>query len=392
MQKIESEANRIEVLYKYVKKYFKPISPILRIVMVLIIMLLVLELTSFVAVSTYRAVRTDTDPRTSLSVYDEQVWAADMFREEVDASEMKYEPYVAFRRASNYRGKYVNLDKNSHRKTSECGISSDDPIQIFVFGGSTVWGTGARDQATIPSFVSQYLCEKNMPVKVTNFGESGYTNTQEVIKLQLELRAGNRPDIVIFYDGHNDIFTSYQSNSPGTLQNRHNRIADFNARNSLNLRGAVLNSYTMQIINKLTSKFRNSASAEVYTSRKLKEETALVYLENIRIIRALEQEFAFKAFFYWQPSIYSKSTVSKEEKQLLSASLGTYPYLDEMHEDIAKRIRASEEVIDLAYVFDDIDHTVFIDEIHISEEGNKIVSEHISEDIINYLKIEARLS
>ena len=59
-------------------------------------------------------------------------------------------------------------------------------------------------------------------------GESGYVNTQSLLALELELRGGNVPDEVIFYDGVNDVFSTFQNNEAGLPQNEQNRATEFN--------------------------------------------------------------------------------------------------------------------------------------------------------------------
>ena len=70
-----------------------------------------------------------------------------------------------------------------------------------------MWGTGWRGHED--DFTIRVTCCKGnfssesmrINVNITNFGESGYVNTQEVIYLFLQLqRKNNIPDIVVFYD------------------------------------------------------------------------------------------------------------------------------------------------------------------------------------------------
>ena len=67
-------------------------------------------------------------------------------------------------------------------------------------------------------FTGRVYALRHGPVCVVNFGESGFVSTQGVIQLILELQSGNIPDLVIFYDGVNDVYAAYQSGRP-THQN-----------------------------------------------------------------------------------------------------------------------------------------------------------------------------
>lgn len=52
-----------------------------------------------------------------------------------------------------------------------------------------MWGTGVRDDFTIASQLAKALAnEKDVYFDITNFGETGYTNTQELINLVVALQ------------------------------------------------------------------------------------------------------------------------------------------------------------------------------------------------------------
>src|SRR6202035_4072960 len=103
-----------------------------------------------------------------------------------------------------YRSRYFNIGNQGLRVTVGAkplaGVQ-DHPIRIFMFGGSTMWGEGARDPYTIPSWLQGMLNASPRPVQVTNYGQDAYVNTQEMLALFEQLRKGNVPDIAIFYDG-----------------------------------------------------------------------------------------------------------------------------------------------------------------------------------------------
>jgi hypothetical protein len=74
--------------------------------------------------------------------------------------------------------------------------------QVWVFGGSTVYGIGTPDWATIPSYLSREVnTDPTACIEVTNLGAEGYVTNQEEIFLIQQLKAGRKPDIAILYDG-----------------------------------------------------------------------------------------------------------------------------------------------------------------------------------------------
>jgi len=100
----------------------------------------------------------------------------------------------------SHQGSVINIDSEGMRKTYNNAASeaAGTAAKVFVFGGSTIWGAGVRDDLTIPSLFAKGAESKGVICKVTNFGRSGYVSTQEVIELLLQLQRGNVPDVVRF--------------------------------------------------------------------------------------------------------------------------------------------------------------------------------------------------
>lgn len=133
----------------------------------------------------------------SLSAYKDKEWAKAFWKERSQIR-YTYEPYVAWK-GQEYHGKYINIDSQGVRKTwNPKDLHGKENGIIYVFGGSTVFGFGARDDYTIPSHLSKILNNKNYNFIVYNYGRDAYVFTQELIRLILLLRDGGRPDYVIF--------------------------------------------------------------------------------------------------------------------------------------------------------------------------------------------------
>ena len=78
---------------------------------------------------------------------------------------------------------------------------------IWFFGGSTMYDGVLSDKDTIPSLVSEKLNFNNKKFYVENFGIGGLDLHYEVNNFFNLLRfSKNKPEIVVFYDGYNDIF------------------------------------------------------------------------------------------------------------------------------------------------------------------------------------------
>lgn len=386
MQKTDYDENRFENWFKKYKSYFKPINHLIKLISIIVILLAVIELGSFALVEIYKGQKSDIDPRVDFDVYQNKSMAKDYFNEFQQSGQSEYYPYLGYRRVPNYSGKYINIDENSIRRTINKCNNTSKKIRIFMFGGSTLWGTGARDEGTIPSLLSGELCKSNPSIEVTNFGENGYVSTQEMIKLQLELRAGNIPDIVIFYDGVNDVYSSFQTyimgqDEAGLPQNNQNRKDDFNSRNRFNLAGVFHNFYSLINSDQARRILNNEKKVDRSIDPQLINDTANIFLNNSRIIKSLEKEYNFKSFIYWQPTIYTKNILSEDEKN----KIGITQELRDLFIQTSNKVVKSRDVHDITDVFNDYNSTIFIDWCHMAENGNEIIAKKMSTDIQNYL-------
>ena len=107
----------------------------------------------------------------------------------------EYEPFTGWRRTPFDNGAITIEDSYNTRLSIGHQINGS----VWFLGGSTMWGTGATNETTIPSYFAKITGNQ-----VWNLGESGYNSFQELIRVQKMLMRGLKPKAVIFYDGVND--------------------------------------------------------------------------------------------------------------------------------------------------------------------------------------------
>ena len=116
--------------------------------------------------------------------------------------ELDYKPFIEFSEKSR-DGKFVNVSSQGIRcnsnNTHNCFFKGGKK-EIWVFGGSTAFGYGVKDEETIPAYL-----EKLVKKKVINFGTGYYYSTNERILFQNLLQQYAPPYAAIFLDGYNDI-------------------------------------------------------------------------------------------------------------------------------------------------------------------------------------------
>src|SRR5262245_57714882 len=83
--------------------------------------------------------------------YANVTWATQFYRELGQLSQLKtdYKSFIGWR-LKPFQGETINIGgPYAQRQTINNG--SDKSKKVYFFGGSTMWGTGARDDGTIPS-------------------------------------------------------------------------------------------------------------------------------------------------------------------------------------------------------------------------------------------------
>jgi lysophospholipase L1-like esterase len=319
-------------------------------------------------------------------------WAAAYFDEFRRAVRVDWKPYVEWWQRP-FRGAYVTIDERGLRPTPGEHCTDDDAIRILCFGGSTMMGMGARDEHAIPAVLARRLGELGHRVAVANYGQLGHASTQEAITLQQLLKAGQRIDIALFYDGVNEMACAEQTGRADGLFNENRRRAEFNLLHPDRRRDLVTAALmmaaprTLRRLRQLSGRrLRGPMPApEADLSRinipSLAAEVVAAYAANLRLIRMLARGYGFCPIFFWQPVITAKRVLTLDEqrwdrdytkdpearRRLYAAILGE-----------RRRCREIEEpadTVDLSALFDDWSDPVYIDLYHLSEAGNAAVAE-----------------
>jgi hypothetical protein len=149
--------------------------------------------------------RTDTvaDIRAELPAMEAYPWADEYFRE-IQQTPNSYWPFTESR-PIQFDGEYVTINDDWSRASYEPDDLPDDAPVVWMFGGSTTWGEGQRDEHTIASELARLAEDDGTPIRVVNYGQRGWTHFQEMILFEQLLAEGPPPDVALFYDGANEI-------------------------------------------------------------------------------------------------------------------------------------------------------------------------------------------
>ena len=278
--------------------------------------------------------------------------------------------------------------------------------EIAMFGGSTMEGLGAVDDETIPSHFSR-LANAASPgdvvYHVTNYGVSGYTFTQSVMKLVTLLRDGHHFDAVIFYGGDNDIDYAYNLGEIGALESEDlvrtrlegsivDRIGEF-GKEQLNacvlcLAGVILARNTAILKDHLTPyllRLRDLAhfkkgQADEHVVEALAEGIARYYGRSHALVASIADAYHLRFLDVWQPCLMYDNAYAPGESRL--ARMDTR-LTDQKLRLLYKLTR--EQVINLHLTgFDDVSHALdnrqvpaYLDAVHLSGDANGIVARSV---------------
>lgn len=135
---------------------------------------------------------------------------------ELAGLEQEYVPYL-ISRTSDVDGELITVEDGRRATWEPEGLPADAPV-VWVLGGSTVWGEGQRDEHTLPSELARVADEAGRPVRVVNLGERGSTTWQDLLRFEQALAVAAAPDAAVFYGGVNDITAQLQDPFPGPTQ------------------------------------------------------------------------------------------------------------------------------------------------------------------------------
>lgn len=319
--------------------------------------------------------------------------------EEWSQLKTSYQPFIGWRRYP-FAGEFINVDQEGYRKT----INSTEGRTIRFFGGSTMWGARLEDKNTIPSLFGK--CSEE-DFEIINHGESGFNSRQELAEMINIFLKKKRTDLVVFYDGVNDIDFLCDQNSSIPSHKRENQFKQklltqkasqnyFHSNDNIlglsqqlfykifleNTRSLIKNirRYLFNVAHYPYSCHVDSARAEAVAGN------LLDCWKNARVI-AKENGSEFIAIL--QPNIYIGNANS--DYLTLDRSGLQGENFKAVYKILQKKI--AEENVDWMYdfssVFADNQHPLYFDFCHLNNEGNEIVANNICKIIGGLTHVEA---
>jgi len=273
---------------------------------------------------------------------------------------------------NNFQGKYINVKENLRATTSQPLNSLNT---VHVFGGSSIFSGEVPDKNTIPSFLQVKLNNADRRYIVKNYGVSSIIAKQqyERMKKTVQIKKG---DIVIFYDGANDILQKiYFNNQDGWILGGGDNKEFYWIKI---LRKIAKYSYSISYIDKkitqalpLKANFKNEAQ---------------IYLKEIKDAEVYVKNKGGKFYHFLQPVLFEKENKNRYEKELLLirslVPIGLEEVFKKGYPEFKKQLKKLSNSYDLTKSFDVTKKSPYLDWCHINHEGNEIIANKIFDIII----------
>jgi lysophospholipase L1-like esterase len=319
-----------------------------------------------------------------ISPYADLDWPKEYFAEE-RATKNQFVPYLMWRR-QEFHGRHINISADGVRKTWNPPTAAGRHLQkVFLFGGSTTWGVGARDNFTIPSLLSKKLNQTTPGYLVENYGEKGYCLTQEIMYLVLLLKQGNIPDYVIFYDGINEVMVGYKNMKPGSIfganyirKQLYQKETVGQSLRKVWRQSGLYRGYKdlSDLVKPHFRKERVLTPEEKQALGRLADDIVADYLRNIELVKQLAQAYDFQYLFIWQPALLTNQALTTEEKKLPAWTNKKMVKLYQLVYERMARVKMAH-FYNIATMFDRKKGTLFFSWAHITEAGNKQVADRL---------------
>jgi len=275
------------------------------------------------------------------------------FFDEYTSLRYHYEPYITMR-VRDTSGRYVNVKGGVRRSWEPPTAAGADLPTVWFLGGSTTFGEDQRDLFTIPSMVARRAAAEGHPIKVVNMGVQGFTNFQEVLTLEQMLATLPKPDLVVFYDGANDldVQTEYPSDQP----------THFPYSLALNLpRPSLYDQWSATSLvhlawHRMASVF-GAVPAGAATGQPNPEQVArntlAIYTRGLALAQFLVARHHTKLLTFWQPARYfdGNRSATLVEQHLPKSVIDVSDALDGVRQDL-----------------------IYADPVHTNERGARIVA------------------
>jgi hypothetical protein len=313
-----------------------------------------------------------------------------LFTEQFAAESGRFDPYLGWR-LDDVAGQYLNVadGERASRATSAPG----DPVVVWFFGGSGMYGFGQRDDHTIASEIVALAEADGIPIEAHNFGTPAYVNWQEVLLFSELLTERAPPDLAVFYDGFNDLSmqlvdgpVTEPSHVLASVQQRRAEatVAPEEATSSDDVRSWWADhSGTVNLYRRIRARFDDPPETQLTEAEAsavpadvdqegVEAATADLLGRGRELATAVGGSYGTDVAFWLQPSLFTKGAVDGEVYLIDRSATRTPAWVP-----VTEALRADlpPDVVDLSDALDGQRDPIFWDTVHTNERGARLIAE-----------------
>tara|TARA_A100001011_G_scaffold270221_1_gene279460 strand:+ start:65 stop:1174 length:1110 start_codon:yes stop_codon:yes gene_type:complete len=306
---------------------------------------------------------------------------------------MIYEPLTEFKEKPK-NSKFVSVSELGNRcikiNLKNCEPAKGGENEIWIFGGSTVFGYGLKNNETIAAYLNELIIDK----KVINFGQGYYNSNQSRIYFQNLLTLLPKPHAAIFLEGFNDFknnqINNYKSPTKTALSNDYrilinNREVSTNEKIFRWFKERFNRLHFVKLIKQIRTNKSDDTDTDPIKVDNLEEAyNTLVnrLMTNFTINKSIGEKFKIKILNILEPIALSKDRYSSSALPVsyfknFEKSIFHYKKIFEIIENDNNFLN----LIDLNLVNLNIDEKMFVDRTHFSRNFSKEIAFKIYEKL-----------
>jgi lysophospholipase L1-like esterase len=298
----------------------------------------------------------------------------------VTQDSLQWSPYEHWVIRPNLRTRIFRTNSLGFRGPETAVQKPARRFRIVVLGGSSAWGFGCTaDERTTPGRLQTLLREKypGRDLEVINAAQIGFTSTQELIYYH-RLIAPMAPDLVLLFDGYNDVLADLTNSASGWPLNAgllQSRYQDSFRRQQLvrDLAAFLRQSCFLDLTSRKLSELMASARHSSVTPIVPPATTAAGYIRNVIALSRLAGPGTVWIALQPVPA-YTRKALAPEEARILEEKEKT---VHGYTERVATTYRAMEAgvraaglpVINLELALGTAPRLMFADECHFGDEA-----------------------
>ncbi len=238
-------------------------------------------------------------------------------------------------------------------RSAEC---PDSHVVVWFFGGSTAFGIDQRDDFTLPSALAKEAEARGYHLDVVNWGNVGDVSWQQNRRLERALASEEPPDIVVYYDGFNDLRVINDMDFTG----RNPVTPDFIGPMDRKLERILTQQRGFPNWGERTLVRVPVPEAELEPDEVV-DLFSTTYTTADHLARLITADAGISFFHLYQPGLDTR-------RPLVDGEPGPNPDYVDLTARVRSRLPA--EVIDMGDVLNDVDTPLFYDEVHTVESAN----------------------